>query len=81
MSDYDDKKVIADLDKSFDLLTTDPLAEAQYQNLKLKDEDWKRTNPDSYKEDMKNMCRAMFGDHWEIEYDAMLREEFPHELH
>lgn len=81
MSDYDEKKTIADLDKAFDLLTVDPLSEAQHQRMKLKDEDWKRTNPESYKQDMKKMCQEMFGDRWELEYDAMLREEFPDELH
>jgi hypothetical protein len=80
MSDYDDEKAIADLDKAFDLLTVDPAAEAQFQQMKKRDADWKRTNPDSYKEDMANMCRDMFGERWEIEYQAMLREEFPQEF-
>jgi len=29
---------------------------------------------------MENMCKQMFGEKWQIEYEAMLREEFPEEF-
>ena len=37
-------------------------------------------DPDGFKKDMEKMCKAMFGDNWEVEYNAMLREEFPEEF-
>jgi hypothetical protein len=77
MTDHDDDKALAELDKAFDLMTRDPLSQALYEERKVKDEQWKRTDPDGYKKDMEKMCRNMFGDGWRTEYDAMLREEFP----
>jgi len=37
----DDDKVMAELDKSFDLLTTDPRSEAAYETMKRQDKEWK----------------------------------------
>ena len=80
MSNTDDEKIRAELDKSFNLLTTDPLSEAEHEKLKARDREWKKDDPEAYKKDMENMCKAMFGNDWEMEYTAMLREEFPEEF-
>jgi hypothetical protein len=80
MSDKQDKEIMADLDKSFDLLRTDPMSEAAYQETKNKDRQWKINDPVGYKKDMEEMCKAMFGDKWEREYQLMLKEEFPEEF-
>jgi hypothetical protein len=73
----DDDKALAELDKNFDLLTTDPRSEAAYGMMKRRDKEWKEEDPEGYKKDMENMCKEMCGDNWEAEYDAFLREEFP----
>lgn len=78
MPDRDDD-ILKDLDKSFNMLKTDPASEAAYETLKSKDLEWKLNDPDGYKKDMENMCKEMFGDKWEVEYKAMLAEEFPEE--
>jgi len=80
MTQSDDEKILAELNKGFDMLTTDPASEAQYVELKGRDEEWKKKDPDGFKKDMEKMCKAMFGDNWEVEYNAMLREEFPEEF-
>jgi len=80
MSNSDEKKALEDLEKSFNLLTTDPVSEAAYDRSKGRDKEWKEKDPDGYKKDLENMCREMFGDKWEVEYKAMLREEFPEEF-
>jgi hypothetical protein len=79
MTQSDDEKILAELDKGFDMLTTDPASEAHYEELKARDKEWKKKDPDGFKKDMEKMCKAMFGDNWEVEYNAMLREEFPEE--
>jgi hypothetical protein len=76
----EEEKIRAELEKGFGLLTTDPMSEARQEELKARDKDWKKNDPDGYKKDMEKMCKAMFGDAWEVEYDAMLREEFPEEF-
>ena len=80
MSNTDEKKALEDLDKGFSLLVTDPVSEAAFEKKKAEDLEWKRTDPEGYKKDMEKMCRNMFGDDWQVEYDAMLREEFPEEF-
>ena len=80
MTQSDDEKILAELNKGFDMLTTDPASEARYEELKGRDEEWKKKDPDGFKKDMEKMCKAMFGDKWEVEYNAMLREEFPEEF-
>jgi hypothetical protein len=79
MSNSDDKKALEDLEKSFMLLTTDPLSQAAYEQRRAQDLRWKERDPEGYKKDMEKMCREMFGDGWQIQYEAMLREEFPEE--
>ena len=76
----DDDKTLAELDKDFSLLTTDPRSEAAYEMMKKRDQDWKEKDPEGYKKDMENMCKEMCGEHWEAEYEALLREEFPEEF-
>jgi hypothetical protein len=80
MTQSDDEKIRAELNKGFDMLTTDPASEARYEELKGRDEEWKKKDPGGFKKDMDKMCKAMFGDRWEVEYNAMLREEFPEEF-
>ncbi len=75
----DEMKDLAELDKSFSLLAGNTKAGLEYEQLKLKDDMWKRTDPKGYRKDMEDMCKAMFGEAWETEYKAMLREEFPDE--
>jgi hypothetical protein len=80
MPDNDDKTIMEEIDKGFDLLKTDPASEAAYQDMKQKDVQWKKTDPAGYKKDMEDMCKEMFGDNWEREYTLMLKEEFPEEF-
>jgi hypothetical protein len=56
------------------------VAEAQYEERRKKEQEWKKRDPEGYKKDMEKLCRDMFGDRWEIEYKAMLKEEFPEEF-
>ncbi len=72
-----DGKDLEDLDKSFSLLAGNTKAGLEYEQLKLKDEAWKRADPEEYKKEMEDMCKAMFGETWETEYEAMVKEEFP----
>ncbi|MDQ7784521.1 MAG: hypothetical protein RDU20_16670 [Desulfomonilaceae bacterium] len=72
-------KDLEELDKSFSLLSGNTKAGLEYEQLKLKDEAWKQTDPEGFKRDMETMCKTMFRDNWKIEYEAMLREEFPEE--
>jgi len=80
MAKHDQDKTITELDEAFNLITVDPLSQSYYEQTKARERDWKRTDPEGYKKDMEKMCRTMFGDQWEIEYEAMLREEFPEEF-
>jgi hypothetical protein len=66
-----------DLDEAFRLLTDPAAKNMDYESLKRNDRKWKETDPDSYKKDMEQMCRDMFGENWKVQYEAMLKEEFP----
>jgi hypothetical protein len=79
MSDVTDTKNPDDLDEAFRLLTSPAAKNTEHEMFKQSEDVWKATDPDSYKQDMEKMCRDMFGDNWKIEYEAMLREEFPEE--
>lgn len=74
-----DDRALAELDKNFNLLNTDPHSEAAYEMMKKRDTEWKQKDPEGYKKDMETMCKEMCGDNWEPEYQALLREEFPEE--
>ena len=76
----DDDGSFADLDKSFQLLSGNIEAGIQHEHQKMQDRLWKETDPEGYKKDMERMCKAMFGDNWQPEYEAMLKEEFPEEF-
>jgi hypothetical protein len=77
MSQAPDEKELAQLDEDFKLLLADAKGRAAHDGLKLRDKEWKEKDPESYKQDMADMCKAMFGERWEVEYKAMLLEEFP----
>ena len=80
MSDVNDKETgIEDLDEAFDLLETPPKVQAALEALRKDDKNWKFTDPEAYKKDMEAMCKSMFGERWQTEYEAMLKEEFPEE--
>lgn len=77
MSDQENLKALEDLEKSFRILESSPEQEFAADMKRKRDEEWKRDDPDGYRKDLERMCKEMFGDTWEIEYQAMLREEFP----
>ncbi len=79
MSQAPDDKELAGLEEDFKLLMGDSKGQTAYEGLKLGDKEWKEKDPESYKRDMADMCKAMFGEKWEVEYQAMLLEEFPEE--
>lgn len=76
----DDNDALAELDKSFQLLSGKIEAGVEYEHRKIQDRLWKETDPEGYKNDMEHMCKAMFGENWRAEYEAMLKEEFPEEF-
>lgn len=80
MTTKDKDKISAEIDDAFNLMTVDALSQGRYERTKTQDREWKKNDPEGYKKDMEKMCRTMFGDGWEIEYEAMLREEFPEEF-
>jgi len=69
-----------DLEESFHLLSNTSKSKVEYELVKRRDRLWKEKDPVAYKKDMEDMCKAMFGDGWEREYDLLLREEFPEEF-
>ncbi|MBI5571302.1 MAG: hypothetical protein HY914_15265 [Desulfomonile tiedjei] len=76
----DDDKTIKELDKNFELLLTNASGAANLQRMKQDDRIWRVKDPIGYKKDMEDMCRAMFGEAWLVEYEALLRDEFPEEF-
>jgi len=79
MTVSDDKKAMAELDEGFQMLGRDVSLEmARRHSIEAK-EKWKATDPESFKKDMEEMCRKIFGDQWRVEYELMLKEEFPEE--
>ncbi len=76
----DDDKTIGELDRSFEMLLTNPSAATNLERLKRDDKAWKQLDPVGYKKDMEDMCKAMFGEGWRVEYEALVREEFPEEF-
>jgi hypothetical protein len=76
----DEDKELAELDTSFSLMVGDTKAGLEYEQIKLKDKSWKQRDPEGFKKDMEEMCKSMFGDNWQVEYEAMLKEEFPEEF-
>ena len=74
-----DDENLGEIDEALNLVNRNPEAEAAYKQARNNDEEWKARDPEGYKKDMEHMCKQMFGDKWQIEYEAMLREEFPEE--
>jgi hypothetical protein len=79
MSDDTPDTSLDEINEAFQLMGRDPLTEFTRREFKQKEQEWKEQDPEGYKKDMEKMCREMFGDKWEVEYQAMLREEFPNE--
>lgn len=75
-----DDENLSEIDEAFTLMNRNPGAEAAYKEANNRDKEWKARDPEGYKKDMENMCKQMFGDKWQIQYEAMLREEFPEEF-
>ncbi|MEW6140816.1 MAG: hypothetical protein AB1733_21560 [Thermodesulfobacteriota bacterium] len=73
----DEDRESADIDKSFQLLAAGSKIRVEQEERKIRDSAWKAADPEGYKKDMEHMCKEMFGDRWQVEYEAMLREEFP----
>ncbi len=80
MTNSDDDNGFAAIDEGFRLLSDPTGGSFQHRELKRQDEEWKLNDPEGYRKDMETMCKEMFGDSWEVEYEAMLREEFPEEF-
>lgn len=71
---------LAEIDEAINLLNRNRGMEAACKEARDRDKQWKERDPETYKKDMEKMCKQMFGDKWQIEYEAMLREEFPEEF-
>lgn len=77
MANDDTINSMEELDKGFELLTDPAGAIPEVEEARNRERDWKQNDPEGYKADMVKMCKEMFGDRWEVEYQAMLEEEFP----
>lgn len=73
----DDEKFTAEIDEGFKILSEGTSIEAARREFISSKQSWKDNDPDSFKKDMEEMCKKIFGDQWEAEYQAMLQEEFP----
>lgn len=73
----DEDRGSSDIDKSFQLLAAGSKIRVEQEEHKIRDSAWKAADPEGYKKDMEHMCKEMFGDRWQVEYEAMVREEFP----
>ncbi|MBI4965919.1 MAG: hypothetical protein HY913_21755 [Desulfomonile tiedjei] len=71
---------LAEIDEAFGLLHQKRSMETVCNEAKDRDKEWKQRDPEGYKKDMENMCRQMFGEKWQVEYETMLRGEFPEEF-
>jgi hypothetical protein len=77
MTSSDEEKALAEIEEGLNLLGEKPTLEAARRDFFLAKEDWKTKDPEGYKKDMEEMCKKIFGDQWRVEYDLMLKEEFP----
>jgi hypothetical protein len=80
MPKRDDDNSFDELDKGFEMLGRSARARVAYEELKARDKLWKQRDPEGFKADLRKMCQEMFGDTWLVEYEAMLRQEFPEEF-
>jgi len=79
MTVSDDEKALAEIDEGFQMLGREVSLEMARRHSIDAKENWKTNDPESFKKDMEEMCRKIFGDQWRAEYDLMLKEEFPEE--
>ena len=77
MTSPDDEKILAQIDEGFSLLGEKASLEVARRDFFAAKEDWKAKDPEGYKKDMEEMCKKIFGDRWQTEYELMLKEEFP----
>ena len=80
MSSSDEDNELEGIEEGLRLLNDPGHGNYEHEQRKRREEEWKLNDPDGYKKDMELMCREMFGDDWELEYEAMVREEFPDEF-
>jgi hypothetical protein len=80
MTVSDDEKWAAQIDEAFNLVGKPTALEVARREFLSVKENWKTGEPESFKKDMEEMCKKIFGDEWEAEYQAMLKEEFPEEV-
>ena len=79
MSNREDDVQNKELDEAFDLLGTPAQMKRAHEIVGRNDKEWKTSDPESYKKDMEEMCKAMFGENWQTEYELMVKEEFSEE--
>ena len=79
MSNKDDDTGMKEIDEAFNLLGTPAQMKRVHEVVRRNDKEWKTKDPESYKKDMEEMCKAMFGKNWKAEYELMIKEEFPEE--
>jgi hypothetical protein len=72
-----DGKSFDDIDEGFRMLSEKTSLEASRRDFIEVKQDWKTKDPEGYKKDMEEMCKKIFGDQWQFEYELMLKEEFP----
>jgi hypothetical protein len=77
MTISDDEKLAAEIDEGLKILGQGSSIEVVRREFRSVKQKWKESDPDSFKQDMEEMCKKIFGDQWEGEYQAMLKEEFP----
>ncbi len=80
MTHSEDDSPLGLLDQSLDMLTRRGRCLEAHREIKQRDLEWKITDPVGYKKDLEEMCRKIFGDQWEAQYQLLLREEFPEEF-
>lgn len=77
MTAPDDKNLPDEIDEGLKMVGQPTSLELARRDFAAAKQDWKTNDPESYKKDMEEMCKKMFGDQWKAEYALMLKEEFP----
>jgi hypothetical protein len=77
MTESDYEKLAAEIDEGLKILGQGSSMEVVRREFLSVKQTWKESDPESFKQDMEEMCKKIFGDQWEAEYQAMLKEEFP----
>jgi hypothetical protein len=68
------------LDDNLNMLTRRGQCLAALKEMKVRDLEWKQTDPIAYKQDMQDLCRKIYGDAWQPQYEILMREEFPEQF-